>query len=569
MNDTVETLLERVYPERCAKELTERIHQRLSEVEKRKGREEAWCASDIVMITYGDSVSSVDKSPLQSMRTFLAETLSGLVSHVHLLPFFPYTSDDGFAVKDYRAVDEVNGTWEDIHDLGEDVELIFDLVINHASASHPHFQQFLADQPPGNGYFQTAKEDEDVSQVTRPRASPLLQRYETSSGPRWVWCSFSRDQVDWDFSNPDVLYEFVDIFLTYYEHGASWIRLDAIAFLWKELGTACVHLPETHAVVKLLRLLGDQVSSSSKILTETNVPLPENLSYFGDGDEADIIYNFSLPPLLVHGLLTGNAEYLTSWCNSLPSLPKGCTYLNFTASHDGIGLRPAEGILDRSEVDRLIACVRDFGGRVTERQRPDGTLSPYEANISLYDAFKGTVKGMDEWQAERFLASQAVMLSLVGVPALYYNSFLSAPNNYAGFEATGRNRTLNRKKWTLGEIRERFAKSEDKPAQVLNGLKDLLRVRKEQPAFHPEGTQQALEVDSPVFILRREAEGHVVLCLINLSDETIQLSNHEVEGLSDGVGSPLYQSAGVNCNEGGVELPAYGILWLSLADSSS
>ena len=212
---------------------------------------------------------------------------------MHLLPLFPYTSDDGFAVSDYRAIDSIHGDWEDVTGLSQDVEVIFDLVINHASASHHHFQEFLKDQSPGNRYFLTAEEGTDVTQVTRPRTSDLLQPYETEAGTRWVWCSFSRDQVDWDFSNPDVLYEFIDIFLMYIERGASWLRLDAIAFLWKRLGTSCVHLPETHGVVKILRVLADELSSDIRLLTETNVPLEENLSYFGDGDEAHIVYNFT------------------------------------------------------------------------------------------------------------------------------------------------------------------------------------------------------------------------------------------------------------------------------------
>ena len=563
MSHTIQSLLLTLYPEAEAVSLNTRIVERLQGATKRRGRVDAWSPSDVVMIAYGDSISAEGETPLSSMRPFLREVLGGLVSHVHLLPFFPYTSDDGFSVVDYRKVDEVNGTWGDIHNLGQDVELIFDLVINHASASHQHFREFLADQTPGNRYFLTAPEDEDVHQVTRPRAAPLLQRYETASGPRWVWCTFSRDQVDWDFSNPDVLYEFVDIFLTYLEHGASWVRLDAIAYLWKEQGTPCVHLPQTHAVVKLLRILGEEITPDCKILTETNVPLPENLSYFGDGDEAHIVYNFSLPPLLVHGLLTGNGEHLTEWCNGLPALPEGCTYLNFTASHDGIGLRPAEGILDKEEVSRLVECVRGFGGQATERRQPDGSLSPYEANIALFDAFKGTLEGLDSWQGERFLASQAVMLCMAGVPAFYYNSFLSAPNNQEGFQETGRNRTLNRKKWTMDEVGERLGDKNGIPSRVLGHLQELIGIRKKQPAFHPECPQEALVMDGRAFVVRRHSSSQTLICATNLSKEPVSLERKSFGESPSDPGQILYPPEGMTGPGDTLTLPPYGILWIA------
>ena len=499
--------------------------------------------------------------PLSSMRPFLREVLGGLVYMCAPPAVFSHP-DDGFSVVDYRKVDEVNETWGDIHNLGQDVELIFDLVINHASASHQHFREFLADQTPGNRYFLTAPEDEDVHQVTRPRAAPLLQRYETASGPRWVWCTFSRDQVDWDFSNPDVLYEFVDIFLTYLEHGASWVRLDAIAYLWKEQGTPCVHLPQTHAVVKLLRILGEEITPDCKILTETNVPLPENLSYFGDGDEAHIVYNFSLPPLLVHGLLTGNGEHLTEWCNGLPALPEGCTYLNFTASHDGIGLRPAEGILDKEEVSRLVECVRGFGGQATERRQPDGSLSPYEANIALFDAFKGTLEGLDSWQGERFLASQAVMLCMAGVPAFYYNSFLSAPNN-GGFSGNGPKPDPESEEMDDGRGGGASGGQERDTSRVLGHLQELIGIRKKQPAFHPECPQEALVMDGRAFVVRRHSSSQTLICATNLSKEPVSLERKSFGESPSDPGQILYPPEGMTGPGDTLTLPPYGILWIA------
>ncbi|MEC9389640.1 MAG: alpha-amylase family glycosyl hydrolase [Myxococcota bacterium] len=566
MNQRVRSLLSAVYDDAVVDDLVERIERRLSRVESKSGRGAQWSASDVVLIAYPDAIREEGVAPLTSLRRFLHDYMNGLIGQVHLLPFFPYTSDDGFSVSDYRAVDPQHGKWADIEALSEDVDLVFDLVINHASASHGLFQQFLRDEPPGNGYFLTADASADVAGVTRPRASPLLQPYETVAGTRHVWCTFSRDQVDWDFANPDVLFEFVDVFVSYIERGAAWMRVDAVAYLWKELGTSCVHRPQTHAIVKLLRAVAEAVAPDFKILTETNVPLAENLSYFGDGDEAHIVYNFSLPPILLHALMTQDTSALTTWCQSLPSLPAGCTLLNFVASHDGVGLRPAEGILTTEQLNDLVDCVRRFGGRLTQRTRPDGSLSPYEANIALFDACQGTVAGPDEWQVERFLVSQAVMLSMAGVPALYYNTLLAAPNDHRGMEQTGRNRTINRTKWERSVIDERYADPAGASGRVLRVIRDMLRVRKQQAGFHPEASQACLGADSRVFAVRRTSQkgSQQLLCLANLSAETVVLSRSALE-LDEGASlEVLFALGSVTIDTDGLAFPPYAVAWCSV-----
>jgi sucrose phosphorylase len=568
MATRMKSLLRQLYADDVADQLAARIAARIQQANPHAAQVGGWHPADVLLITYADAFYAEDESPLATLRRFLQEYVSGVITHVHLLPFFPYTSDDGFAVSDYRTVAENNGSWDDVLALSRDVSLAFDLVINHASSSHRFFKDLLADRPPGNAYFLTADPDEDVTEVTRPRASDLLQPFETKAGTRHVWCTFSRDQVDWDFSNPDVLYECIDVFVTYLERGASWVRLDAIAYLWKELGTNCVHLPQTHAAVKLLRLVSEAVLPGTKILTETNVPLAENLSYFGDGDEAHIVYNFSLPPLLVHALVTMNGRYLTDWCRSLPTLPAGCTYLNFTASHDGIGLRPAEGILDDDELSKLVGCVEAFGGLLTYRSKPDGSLSPYEANIALFDVLKGTTEGEDQWQVERFLVSQAIMSCFAGVPAFYYNSLVASPNNMAGLAETKRNRVINRKKWSTDEIAARFSNSESSPSRVLGGIRDFLQVRTAHDAFHPEASQECVDLDERLFILRRESldSSQTVTCVFNLTDQSFGI------GLNDlGIEEPSEVSAIFVAGQmvvDGTELHCgpYGMFWFQ-ADS--
>ena len=563
------TLLDGIYDAETAQTLTDRISRRISETTLDIKERALWCESDVLLITYANSFSEENTPPLRSLATFLNDYAPGMFSQVHLLPFYPFTSDDGFAVSDYLTVSKENGSWSDIDALKVDYELVFDFVINHGSSQHPRFKEFLEDQPPGNQYFITADEHTDVSTVTRPRASRLLQQYDTACGPRFVWCTFSRDQVDWNFANPDVLYDFVDAFMLYLEHGARWLRIDAIAYLWKQLGTTCVHLPQTHAVVKALRAISDSISPSIKLLTETNVPQDENFSYFGEGDEAHIVYNFSLPPLLTHALLSGDGRHLTNWCRSTPPLPHGCTLLNFTASHDGIGLRPAEGILNDRETQDLVRCLRSFGGLVTERRKPDGSLSPYEANISLFDAFKGTIAGIDDMQTERFLLSQCLMLALKGVPALYYNSLLATPNHVKGVEQTGRNRTINRRKWTLKEIAATLEPVDGPAKQVLDGLRTMIEVRRRQPAFHPEAGQSCLELDPRLFALRRSDDdsGQRLICVFNLSNQTVSVAANALGISTFDETQTIFEKGRMRVDMHSLELGPYAALWSDVQPS--
>ena len=533
LSENLSRLLRTVYTAEDESILVNKIVERLSNSPLLYQPKRDLSAADIMFITYGDAFTESGQPPLQTLQQFLDTWMSGLTSTVHILPFFPYTSDDGFAVSDYRSVDPNLGDWSHVEKIKERFGLMFDLVINHASQSHHLFKQFLNNEPPGNRFFTTAPATADVSQVTRPRTSDLLQAFRTNSGIQHVWCTFSRDQVDWDFKNPDVLFEFIDILATYIEKGADWIRLDAIAYLWKELGSVCIHLEPTHTLVKVFRLIAEQLNPNAKILTETNVPNQENLSYFGDGDEAHVIYNFSLPPLVVHALLTGNSTWLSQWCKSLPILPPGCTYLNFTASHDGVGMRPAEGLIPDEELKQVFATLKEAGGLLTYRKRSDGSESPYEVNISLYDAFQGTVKGKDAWQNQRFICSQAIMLSLAGVPAIYYNSILSTPNHHEGVAKTKHNRTINRRKWTLAEASARLQDPQHDAHKVFTTLQKIITKRRQVSAFSPQAEQSCIAVDKRIFAVKRRSQqtGEQVLCLFNLSDESITI-DREKFGLS-------------------------------------
>ncbi|WP_218314692.1 sugar phosphorylase [Halomonas sp. 18071143] len=530
-----------------------------------------WSEKDQWVISYGDSIVADGTPPLGVLNHFLQRHLGETISGVHVLPFFPWSSDDGFSVIHYREVNPELGDWSHIRDLASHYDVMGDLVLNHVSRESLWFVDYLTGSLPGRDYFIEVDPDTDVSQVTRPRSSPLLVPVSTRRGTRHLWATFSEDQIDLNFENPDVLLEFVGILLFYLQQGVRIIRLDAVAFLWKRLGTACIHLPETHTVVRLLRAIVDEIAPGTLIITETNVPHAENISYFGlerlaEGppDEAHMVYQFALPPLLLHTLTRGEASTLQSWLSSLPVLPEHCTYLNFTASHDGIGVRPLEGLLPDHERDALLELMHRFGGFVSMRSNPDGSDTPYEINITWFEAMRGTRRGPDPWQIARFLCSQAIMLSLQGIPALYLHTLTGTLNDVEGVERSGRLRSINRRRWPLDEL-ELLLESPSTPTHdVFHALRRLLDLRRQEPCFHPNVPQQVISTPAELLAIERGplADGRRLLALFNVTDRRIALDQGGealTQRLQQHAWQPLDTSSSLHPL---ASLPPYAVLWL-------
>ncbi|MDB2643238.1 sugar phosphorylase [Luminiphilus sp.] len=487
-----------------------------------------WDETDVAVITYGDSLLDGEEAPLKTLHRFLTQQLGALVSWVHVLPFHPWTSDDGFAVLDYSSVNEALGTWSDITRLGIDYRLMADLVLNHCSSRSAWFENFRRGEEPGGNYFFAPDETFDTCKVVRPRTSPLLNTVTTAQGDRAVWCTFSPDQVDFNFTNPAVVVEFVAIIRELLDAGVRVFRLDAVAFLWKESGTTCMNLPQTHELIRLFRVIIECAQADAIVITETNVPNRENLSYFGNANEAHGIYNFSLPPLLVHALVTGNSRYLSTWMMSMPPAQDGTVYFNFIASHDGIGLRPVEGLLEQEEVDQLLATMEQFGGRISWRETAGSAAKPYEINIALRDALQGTIEGKDQWGLERFLCAHAIMLGLEGVPAFYIHSLLGTRNDLQRLAHTSHNRSINRHQWELSQLGAALDDTSSDHHAVFDSLKRLIALRKEQLAFHPNATQFTLHLGDHLFGFWRQSldRRQSLFCIHNLSarEQTLSLS---------------------------------------------
>ncbi|MEM7562454.1 MAG: sugar phosphorylase [Pseudomonadota bacterium] len=480
-----------------------------------------WHQGDAVLITYGDSILSPSSNPLHCLRRFLQQHVQNHFSSVHILPFFPYSSDDGFAVIDFSSVNESLGDWEDIVDIANDYQLMADLVINHCSSQGIWFENFKQGRSPGRDYFICVDPESDLSAVVRPRTSSLLRETETLEGVKHVWCTFGHDQVDLNFRNPEVLVQIVRLIRLYLDKGVRIFRLDAVAFLWKQIGTDCLNLEPTHEIIRLLRTLMDFACNDAIIITETNIPNRDNLSYFGNANEAHCIYNFSLPPLLLHALVTGQSRFLKQWMMSMPPARNGTAYLNFIASHDGIGLRPAEGLLMEDDIDALIGCLRAFGGRVSWRAE-SGKDRPYEINIALFDACRGTIHGEDQWRDARYILAHTIMLSLEGIPAIYIHSLLATPNDTDRADSTGNNRAINRHKWNEEKLNDLLSQQSTPQFKTLLAIKNLLERRSQQPAFHPNATQFTLHLGEKIFGFWRQSSDRLqsIFCIFNMTRET-------------------------------------------------
>lgn len=549
---TILNKLTTVYGETKAK----RIAQRIEELADHYHVDEPkpWVTEkDIMLITYGDSIKKAGEHPAASLHQFLNSYTDGEITAVHLLPFYPYSSDDGFSVIDYYDVNPDVGDWDDIQALAKDYDLMFDGVINHISKESDWFKRYLAGDQAYEDFFIEADPKGDYASVTRPRALPLLTKFETTRGDKYVWTTFSDDQIDLNYRSEEVFVKMVELLLMYAEKGARFIRLDAIGFMWKELGTSCMHLDETHTLIQVMRLALDAIMPGTVLITETNVPHQENISYFGDGhNEAQMVYQFPLPPLTLHSFISGQAKDLTAWAQSLEETTPDTTFFNFLASHDGVGVRPVEGLLQESDVNQMVERVESNGGYVSFKANGDGTKSPYELNINYLDAIT-LPEDSGELKTDKFIAAQSILLSMAGVPGIYIHSLLGSQNDQAGVERTGRYRSINREKLDVDRLTDTLDQPDSLRNQIFTRFKSLIRLRQSEPAFHPNAAQTVNVLDPRLFSLTRGEEGSGIQTVVNVSNEPVDVMFTEAK--FDLVSQQLVPS-------GKYIVEPYQVLWL-------
>ncbi|EDO1181661.1 TPA: sugar phosphorylase [Listeria innocua] len=549
--------LSRLYSEDVVESLATRIEARVNQTKQRKlVRKDKWDEKDIVLITYGDQFKEESKKTLPTFKKMYDRYLKSTFEVVHFLPFYPYSSDDGFSVIDYKAVNPELGDWEDIKEMEQSARLMFDFVCNHMSAKSEWFKRYLAGDKEFQNFFVEMDPDTDLSSVTRPRATPVLTPFQFASGKEgYIWTTFSEDQIDLNFACPEVLYKMIDVLMFYLEEGAEYVRLDAVGFMWKVPGTSSIHLDETHEIVKLFRDLVDMAAPGTIIITETNVPHVDNISYFGNGEkEAHMVYQFPLPPLVLHAIHHGNAEFLSNWAKNL-ELPEGKrTFFNFLASHDGIGLNPVRGIIPEAEILALVDDLEKEGALVSYKQNPDGTKSPYEINVTYMDALSKQAD-TDDLRLSRFLVAHAVLMSIPGVPAVYVQSILGSRNDYSGVETTGHNRSINRKKYDLAEITAELNQADSLRKETYDALTKLISTRKAESLFHPEIPMEVLESTAELFVVKRSSDAESIILIHNLSEKEVSYS------LDSGVYTNLYTGSAVTGSDS-IKLRGYEFCWL-------
>lgn len=502
-------------------------------------RKANWDEKDVVLITYADQFQKSNEKALPIFTRFYNRWLANSFSHVHLLPFYPWSSDDGFSVIDYHRVAPETGEWGDVAALKKSTNLMFDFVCNHMSAKSEWFKRYLNQEPGFEDFFIAVDPETDLTAVTRPRALPLLTPFTMADGSvRHLWTTFSDDQVDLNFASPRVLIAMVDVLLHYLAEGADYIRLDAVGFMWKIPGTTCIHLEQTHRLIQLFRAITEEVAPGTVIITETNVPHKDNISYFGDGtNEAQMVYQFSLPPLVLHSVHSQNIEALCLWAQQLALPSSQTTWFNFLASHDGIGLNPVRGIIPESDILALVEKLQHEGALVNWKNNPDGSRSPYEINVTYLDALSRQ-DSTDSERIARFLLAHAVLLSFPGVPAIYIQSIIGSRNDHDNVARLGYNRAINRRKYQEGEIDAELESNNSLRYKIYAALTHMMAVRRQQAAFHPDSKAFYDALNQHVLRIVRVAEnGEKITALFNFQEhsQTIPLGMYSGTELLSGM----------------------------------
>ena len=469
----------------------------------------AFSEKDVVLICYPDHVQEGGNPKLATLRKFLGE-FGQEFSHVHVLPHYPEAGDEGFSVMDHFSVREDLGTWKDVRDLAQDYSLMLDLVLNHMSDKSGWFQRFLAGDKEVKDFFIAYDKEPDLSSVFRPRTDPLLKPYRFGDeSEKLVWSTFPLNQVDINYGNPKVLVEMARALLHYVENGAKAVRLDAIAYAWKKLGTSCFNLKESHTIVEVFREVLREAAPDVWVITETVIDHEENMSYLGK-EKAHLAYHFVLEPLLYLTFLKGNSERMARYLREMP-VPDGkdTALLNLSVSHDGIHAVPAKGILNEEDFKLLEKDCKGKGCGVMYRTAPGKEPEHYEFNTCCLDAIG---------RPDAFLASQAIKLALPGIPLVYFNNYFGCRNWLEGIEKVGYPRAANRERFDYGTLSKRLRKEDSESGFIHRNYSSMLKKRTSEPLFSPSAGFEALDLGPDVVGFTRSRNGRNLMVLVNVTD---------------------------------------------------
>lgn len=438
----------------------------------------------VQLITYVDRLSGGGFAELDAL---LKGPLAGLFGTVHPLPFFdPFDgADAGFDPSDHTAVDPRLGSWDDVARIAGHTDVLADLIVNHVSSASGAFQDFLARGDASDfaemfltydRVFPDGATEADILAIYRPRPALCFTPMSFGDGrKRLVWTTFTPQQIDIDvFSRTGAAY-LETILDRFAAAGVTAIRLDAAGYAVKTPGTSCFMTPETFAFLGTL---------ADKARTRGMEVLVEIHSYYRDQIEiaarVDRVYDFALPPLLLHALHAGDAAPLADW---LAISPRNC--LTVLDTHDGIGVidvgaapdgRP--GLLDPAAIDALVEAMHDATGGTSRKATgaAASNLDLYQVNSTYFDAL-----GQDE---TAYLIARAVQFFCPGIPQVYYVGLLGGTNDMELLARTGVGRDINRHYYAPAEVEAALA------TPMVRKLCDLIRFRNAHPAFEGEFTAE-------------------------------------------------------------------------------
>jgi len=444
-------------------------------------------SNEIMLITYPDSMGH----NLKDLKRILDRYFAGAVGGVHILPFFPSSSDRGFAPLGYEKVDPQFGTWEDVERIAAKYYLMCDFMINHISAQSPYYQDFLKrkDASPYRDLFIRYKDFWEGGEPTqaqvdaiykrKPRAPYVVADFADGTQEK-VWCTFGEEQIDLNLASETGKRFVRENMESLCRHGISLLRLDAVGYVTKKAGTSCFFVePDIWEI-----LAGAQETVSpygSQILPEVHehYSMPVKIEQKGY-----YVYDFALPMLLLNALYYGQTKYLKHWFTI-------CPRHQFTTldTHDGIGVVDVRDLLPDAEIDRTKEDIFRFGANVKKvyNTAAYNNLDIYQVNCTYYSAV-----GEDD---RAYLLARAVQFFAPGIPQVYYVGMLAGRNDLKLLEETKEGRNINRHYYTEEEIGTEVQRP------VVRKLLELMRFRNTAAAFG--GTFELVSCGEHELVIRR------------------------------------------------------------------
>ena len=470
-----------------------------------KGMYVTMLRNQVQLITYPDSLGGTLKDVSNFVDIYLADAIGG----VHVLPFYPSSADRGFAPLTHLEVDPTFGTWDDIKKISKNYDVVADLTVNHLSYESKYFQDYLANgsaSPYADMFLEVEKflerheaALESLNTIYRPRPTLPFSTFKLYDGTtKQIWTTFTNHQIDLDVESAvtrQIMKKFIDHMV---QNGVNLIRLDAVGYTVKRPWTSSFLIPETYDFIRWLQSV---TPPEVELLAEIHHNPAQQLSLLESGT-VDWVYDFSLPFLALHALLSGTGTNLRHWIEKRPD--KLITTLD---THDGIGVVDVEGLVTEEEIAETLVWVESNGAN--QALRASGTnaenLDIYQLNSTYYSAL-----GEDD---DAYIAARAIQFFIPGIPQVYYVGLLAGRNDYELLTKTNHGRDINRHNYNWPEILQAM------DLKVVQRLLRLMRFRSSHPAFN--GDFQLLPSEEGKLVLRWELDGvHAEAC-VNLREKSV------------------------------------------------